>query len=274
MDPSMKSLKNHLSLIIALFTILFTIQTLVIVQRSLDAYENKLKNDYSIVLVASKKVDINTFLENHSKIQTITAIDPTEILTRLKQEFKQEHTALLKLSLPFFYRITLKRFPSILELEQLKNELLKEPYTVKIESFSASHNKLFLLLKLVKNILIILSATIFIVTTLLIMKEMRIWQFQHFERMSIMALFGAPIWLRSAVLFRFAIVDAIIAAFSVIVLFSIISSLGVLDLSLKEIGIHVELFNLYPDALILTLAALFLSIFLAVVIMVAHKEEI
>ena len=52
----------------------------------------------------------------------------------------------------------------------------------------------------------------FVVTILLIFKELRIWQFKHSERMNIMGLFGAPAWLRSAVLFRLAIVDALIAS--------------------------------------------------------------
>ena len=52
-----------------------------------------------------------------------------------------------------------------------------------------------------------------VVTIFLIAKEMRIWQFKHSERMNIMGLFGAPVWLRSAVLFRLAIVDLIVVNF-------------------------------------------------------------
>ncbi len=41
----MKSLKNHISLIIALFTVLFSVQIYVAVDRTIDAYETRLNND-------------------------------------------------------------------------------------------------------------------------------------------------------------------------------------------------------------------------------------
>ncbi len=70
----------------------------------------------------------------------------------------------------------------------------------------------------------VFAVVISIVTMLLIMKELKIWQFKHSERMNIMGLFGAPTWLRSAVLFRLSIVDAIISSILIFFIFSYLST--------------------------------------------------
>jgi cell division transport system permease protein len=51
----MKSFKNHLSLVIALLSILFSIQIFIVVERSLDAYKENLADNYSIIVVSQKK---------------------------------------------------------------------------------------------------------------------------------------------------------------------------------------------------------------------------
>jgi cell division transport system permease protein len=112
------------------------------------------------------------------------------------------------------------------------------------------------------------------VTLLLIVKEMRIWQFQHEERMSIMALFGAPIMLRSAVLFRLAIIDAIIAAAMILIVFSLIIKSGWTEPYFNDIGIHVTLFNYATDSFLHFGLALSLSMILALMLVVNHKEEV
>ena len=115
---------------------------------------------------------------------------------------------------------------------------------------------------------------IFAVTLLLILKEMRIWQFQHHERMSIMAMFGAPMWMRSAVLFRLAIVDAILASLLAIATFVYADFVKVGASQLKEIGVDVILFDPLIDSLMIIGVALSLSITLATLIVIGHKEEV
>ena len=52
-----------------------------------------------------------------------------------------------------------------------------------------------------------------IVSLFLIIKQMEIWKYAHKERMQVMEIFGAPLMLRSGVLFKVAILDAFIATF-------------------------------------------------------------
>jgi cell division transport system permease protein len=103
---------------------------------------------------------------------------------------------------------------------------------------------------------------------------MRLWQFQHAERMNIMALFGAPVWLRSAVLFRLAIVDAVIATLILCLAFFLIDYYGYLTMQLKTIGISVQLFNFVDDSIRSLIIALGISIALTLtIVMFQHEEE-
>ena len=88
-----------------------------------------------------------------------------------------------------------------------------------------------------------------------------------------MALFGAPVWLRSAVLFRLAIVDAIIATVILAFSFFLIDYYGFLIAQLKAIGISVQLFNFVNDALRSLAIALGISITLTFMIVIFPNEE-
>jgi cell division transport system permease protein len=126
---------------------------------------------------------------------------------------------------------------------------------------------------LFKDVVQIFSIAIAAVTSLLILKEMRLWQFQHAERMSIMALFGAPVWLRSAVLFRLAIVDAIIATIILCLAFFLIEQYGWMDLLLRTVGISIDLFDFLHDGVRSLLIALGVSIVLTMTIVIGNDEE-
>lgn len=143
-----------------------------------------------------------------------------------------------------------------------------------MEDFSHSHDTTYKLLLLFKGMVSVFSVCIFVVTTLLVFKELRIWQFKHSERMSIMGLFGAPVWLRSAVLFRLAIVDAIIASALSYVIFKSIESNHWIISQFENMGIEIVIFDSIEDFLKLSSIAIVLSIVLASLIVLWHKEEV
>ena len=152
--------------------------------------------------------------------------------------------------------------------------LLRNMNIIKVEDFSRSHDTTYKLLLLFKNVVSLFAVVVFVVTTLLIFKELRIWQFKHTERMSIMGLFGAPVWLRSAVLFRLAIVDAIIASLLAFSIFTYMSSSLWLKEQFAYIGIDVLVYDIINDSALLFAAAMLLSILLASFIVLGHKEEV
>ena len=269
----MKSLKNHISLIIALFTVLFSVQIYVGVDRTIAAYETHLKNDYSIIVVSNKMITPVEFKAMHSLIERSEAISTEQVLQRLQGEMSKKNLDLLRMTLPKFYRIYLNRFPTPQEITKLQKKLKTNPSIERIEGYAQTHDTVYKLMLLFKDVVQIFSIAIAAVTSLLILKEMRLWQFQHAERMSIMALFGAPVWLRSAVLFRLAIVDAIIATILLCLVFLMIDEYGWMNLLLHTVGIDVQLFDFVNDSLRSLAIALGVSIFLTLTIVIGHEDE-
>lgn len=270
----MKSIRNHLSLIIALTTILFTIQVFMIIDRSIVAYEENLKDDYSIIVVAKKQLKTEVFTAIDKRIERAEEVLPDNVIESLKGEMKPKNIELLKLSLPKFYRIHLDRFPTPDEISKINANLLKHPLITRVEDFAQNHDLVYKLLLLYKKVSIVFALVILAVTTLLILKELKIWQLQHSERMNIMALFGAPLWLRSAVLFRLAIVDAIIATLLINAAFFILLRYQWIEKQLTTIGITIEIYNPLSDGVILSVIALSLSMLLASLVILGHKEEV
>ncbi len=270
----MKSLRNHFSLILALFAVLLSIQVFNIIERTIAAYEKNLQDNYSIVIVSKTALDLKFLKRSDTIIADITEISPAKVLEKVKKDFKQKNLDQIRSSLPKFYTMKLTKYPSSFELSDLERSLRKISSITKIEDFSKSHDSVHKLLTLFKSVISFLGFIIVAVTALLILKEMRLWQFQHQERMNIMALFGAPIWLRSAVLFRLAIVDAILASILVLVTFFIIDKNGTIETELDLLNINITLFNYVNDFFFLLGVSLATSIILATFIVLGHKEEV
>jgi len=274
MEVFMKSLKNHFSLIAALFTILFTIQVYQILDRSISSYEENLRANYSIVVISNTAIEEASITSKFSLIRSIEEISPEKVIKRLEKEMDKTSLGLLRASLPKFYKLSLEHYPQPSEIEILSAQLLNMKQIKRVESFSQTHDQIYKLLLLYKGVTQIFAFAILIVTLLLIAKEMRIWQFQHQERMNIMALFGAPMMLRSAVLFRLAILDAIIAASLIIATFVLIINAGWVEPYFADINIHVTVFDFTTDSFMHFGIALGLSVLLALMLIANHKEEV
>ncbi len=270
----MKSFKNHFSLIIALVSILFTIQIFTVVNRSIDAYKDKLTKNYSLVIVSQNKLLPKELKAKVPTIADVIELSPDSVIKKLNTKISKNNIELLKATLPRFYKLKLAIYPSPDEIQNIREKLLKIKAITKVESFSAIHNTIYNLLLLFKTVITVLAFAIFIVTVLLIFKELRIWQFKHNERMSVMSLFGAPTWLRSAVLFRLAIVDALIASVLNFGIFIYISSSSWVSQQLDTIGIDIIVFDTINDFLSGVIISVTLSIFLASFIVLGHKEEV
>ena len=270
----MKSIKNHLSLVIALLSILLSLQIFTIVDRSISAYKEKLSTNYSVVIVSQKRLDNRTIFDISNIISGVSELTPDSVIKRLNRDLDTKNVELLKLALPRFYKLSLTHYPSPKEVENLKKYLLRNSSITKVEDFSHNHDVTYKLLLLFKGVVTAFSITIFIVTTLLIFKELRIWQFKHSERMSIMGLFGAPVWLRSAVLFRLAIVDALLSSVLAFSVFTYLSSSSWILQQFSNIGISIMIFDPVYDFMKLSAVALILSVLLASLIVIGHKEEV
>jgi len=270
----MKSIKNHLSLVIALLGVLFSIQVFVIADRSIESYKEKLAESYSVIIVSKRKLAQQTILNINDIVSNSVELSPESVIKRLNSGMDKKNIELLKLTLPKFYKLNLKYYPTPKEISKLTSDLLANKNIIKVEDYSYTHNTTYKLLLLFKGVVLVFAVTIFVVTTLLIFKELRIWQFKHTERMSIMGLFGAPLWLRSAVLFRLAIVDAFVASALSFGIFVCLSSSDFILKQFENIGIEVVIFDPVNDFFVLFGIALMLSVLLASLIVLGHKEEV
>lgn len=270
----MQSIKNHLSLVVALLSILFSMQVFIVVDRSISSYKDNLVKTYSIVIVSQKSIDTNSTLGFSPLISSVTELTPDSVIKRLNTNMDKKNIELLKLSLPKFYKLQLNSYPTPDEIKKLTKDILSHPTVTKVEDFSQNYDKIYKLLLLFKGVVAIFAVSIFVVTSLLIFKELRIWQFKHSERMNVMGLFGAPVWLRSAVLFRLALMDALISSLTAFALFTYFSSNEWILQQFTNIGINVVIFDIVDDSLLLFGVAIFLSVLLATLIVIGHKEEV
>lgn len=245
-----------------------------IVERSIDTYRENLANNYSLVVVSEKNLETKQLIAMNPLVANVEILSPDNIIKKLNAGINKTNMELLKVTLPKFYKVSLQHYPSPSELKKLTKSFLSNEYITKVETFEKTHDTTYRLLLLFKNVITVFAFTVAIVTILLISKELRIWQFKHNERMSIMGLFGAPTWLRSAVLFRLAIVDALIASFLAFIIFAYIESLPMIMQELQHIGIEIVFFDHLYDFLLMLAVSMSVSIMLAIFVVLGHKEEV
>jgi len=259
----MKSIKSHFSLTLALFSIIFIVQLFIVVLGLIEKYEEKLRNNYAMILISHAKIEKASLTKVSKDIIELKPITSDTILNELSGDLDKEQQTLLKATLPNFYELKLGHFPKPSEIEKIKNDLLKINGITKIESFSNRHDQIYKLLLLMKWIVNIFGVLVLTISVLVILKEMRLWQFEHRDRMQIMALFGSPIWLRSAVLFKFAILDAIFATVLVLGSFIYVQQHPLILELLRSIDLSIIMIHPLSDGVMLLGIALATSLTLA-----------
>ena len=258
----MKSLKNHLSVIFPLFVLLFSLQFALMSDKIVKSFTQRLTNDYSIVIVAPKKLDEAVLMSKVRGIKSIKEISSKKILDRLKGNISSKNISLLKVALPKFYSIKLKSFPDLKEIEEIKNKLLKTKMVKKVETFAKTHTKVYRVFVLLKSVSFLFSAFILIVSLLLMFKQMRIWLLEHKERMTIMSLFGAPFWMKSAMLYRLAIVDSFVSTVLVSIVYIILPNIEKAKEFTTSLNIKIPEFDIIQDGGLLLGISLVFSLFI------------
>lgn len=262
----MKSLKNHLSVIFPLFVLLFSLQFALMSDKIVKNFAKKLTNEYSIVVVAPKKIDEAVLMSRVRGIKSIEEISSKKILDRLKGNISSKNISLLKVALPKFYSLKLKSFPDLKEIEDIKKKLLKTKMVTKVETFAKTHTKVYRVFVLLKSISFLFSAFILVVSVLLMFKQMRIWLLEHKERMAIMSLFGAPFWMKSAILYRLAIVDSFISTFLVSLLYIVLPKFEQVKEFTNSLNIKIPEFDIIKDSGILLGISLAFSLFIVSIV--------
>ena len=114
-------------------------------------------------------------------------------------------------ALPYFYNLSLDAYLHTSALEEIKKDLKANRNIKRVETFGTSYSSAYKLFSFIKFTLKLFIVFMAVVSLFLIIKQMEIWKYAHRQRMQVMEIFGAPLMLRSGVLFKVAIADAFIA---------------------------------------------------------------
>lgn len=265
----MKSISSHFSIIISVFVLLFSFQFSHVINTVVDDYANKITNDYSIVIVSSAEIKEEELKKQVSEVESINEISSKKILDRLKNDMSSKNLALLQVALPKFYSLKLSTMPNTKKIESIKQKLLGISTITRIETFAKTHEKIFKMFLLLQSMAYIFTSFVAFIAVLLIFKQVRIWIYEHSRRMSIMTLFGASFFMKSAMLYRMTIVDSLISAFLVSGFYFVVPKLKVVQDFTSQLDIVLPEFNLlYEGGLLVGMSLLFAII---VVTLVSRK---
>ncbi len=207
----MKFIKSHLMFIFPLVAILLGLEFYLVFDRTTDTYEKGLKEGYSMLVVTKKPMELSSFKALNKHISSSENIERKNIVSEIVKGVSKNSSKEILSSLPYFYNVGLDEYLHTSNIEMIKKDLELDTNIKKVETFGSSYNssyKLFSFIKLTLKVFIIFMA---VVSLFLIIKQMEIWKYAHRERMQVMEIFGAPLMLRSGVLFKVAIADAFIA---------------------------------------------------------------
>jgi len=267
----MKYLRNHIFLIFALVSILFSMEIYFLFNKIVKTYEEKIVKNYTVIVVSKKKLD-NLKLENVSNIEQINITNSLKNLDSQLKSFNLDVNK-IKNTLPYFYKLHLKNFPTPNSLDKLEKTLLKNPDIKRVESFRQNQNQIYNLLLIIKLVAGIFMLIILFISMLLIIKQLEVWKFEHSQRMYIMELFGAPFWFRSAILIRLAVVDSIISIALIFGIIEYLLSSEMYQRLLYQLGINVDI-NIFYDLSLFFFISLAISIFASVSVVLMKKDEV
>jgi len=215
----MKFIKNHLMFILPLIAILLGLEFNLVFERATNSYEKTLAEGYTMLIVSKKPIRLTTFQALNRHVATVKQIDRSSIVSKVEKDVSQSSLDEILTILPYFYNLSLDSYMKTSELEEIKKDLISNKNIKRVETFGATYASSYRLFAFIKFILKIFIVFIIVVSLFLIIKQMEIWKYAHKERMQVMEIFGAPLMLRSGILFRTAFVDAVFATIFVSVIF-------------------------------------------------------
>ena len=266
-------LRQYLSLLIPLITLLVGIESVLLINRAVTSHEAIISKSYAMVLVSKSKMTIGDISDRIPEALALEKLDSNEVLNEINASFKDSIFDNIKNTLPYFYSIKFKSFPNQLRVKIINKYLSSLDNVIRVESFSKSHNQIYKILVLSKGCVIILSTLIFILSILLMIKQIEVWRFEHSERMEIMTYLGAPSKFRNGPLYKLAIIDSVIS--SIIVLLSVVAIYNNNRVSsiIKMLGIEIfGIKDLIGDFSILILSSCIVSLISVFMVILFQKE--
>ena len=205
--------------ILPLMAILLGIEFYLVFDRTTDSYEKGLKEGYSMLVVTKKPMELSALKALNMHISTSEKIKRENIVSEIAKGVSQSSSKEILAALPYFYNVGLDSYLHTSGLEKIKADLEADENIKKVETFGSSYSSAYRLFSFIKFTLKLFIVFMGVVSLFLIIKQMEIWKYAHKQRMQVMEIFGAPLMLRSGVLFKVAIADAFIATILTSVVF-------------------------------------------------------
>ncbi|CAA6814483.1 MAG: Unknown protein [uncultured Sulfurovum sp.] len=266
-------LKTHISLIFPLVAILLGLEFFIVFDRTTDTFEKSLKNGYSMMVVSKVEMSIDDFKSWDEHIEQVIELEKSKILERLKMDKDTASKKKFEASLPNFYSLKLDGYLTVDDLDKVKLNLEKSEDILSIESFQSAYQskyELFSFIKLAFQTFIVFMS---IIGFFLIIKQMEVWNFLHAQRMKIMEIFGASLFLRSKVLINMALIDAIISAFITSAIFYAIQNIWIRGSQMEILKENVDFIFSFSDVFILLVASIVVVMIAVYLVVINVKEE-
>jgi cell division transport system permease protein len=241
-------------------------------ERGIKKYETHLTGEYTIVAVSKLPLDIKTIQVILPTVKDVQEIKKDKYIQKLKGDISKADLVYLRAHLPKFYTLKLNSLPDKKQLKQISDKLSKIKGITKVETFKKTFNKFHQFLKMSKMASLFFTIFIFLISFMLIVKQMEIWTLEHHGRMYIMGLFGAPFWMKSASLYKSVIIDALIAAVLVAIAFLLLPNIANLDGIRSDLGIDLNNFSVLGDLFKLILISLLISVISVTTIILKQKR--
>jgi len=270
----MKFVKYHISIILPLFLLLFSVESFFALKGVIDNYEKKLSSEYSIVVVSKVPLDKKNIKKEIKYFDSLKLSDTDSLINSLKNSMGEKNLQKLKNALPLFYSIKLNHLPTEKELNNIKEKLLGYTGVEKVVTFKRSYSKFYNFLLFDKSVLMYFTVLVMIIVLLLIIKQAEVWIFEHKQRFEIMSILGAPFWMKSAMLYRVVIVDAIISSISVWAIFFYLFHSVKFISYVEKMGVRLPAFEWLKEGGILLGIGIIVSIIsVTFAILQLNKEE-
>lgn len=243
----MRSIKTHFGVVFSLIGLIFSIQFCILTNEIMRGYEILLSKNYKII-VSSKFELKNEDFKNLDGFKKIESINLNNFLQNLNGKVSQNTIKNLSEKLPKFYSMELLFFPNSDELNKIQEKIEKNSKIDKIEVFTKTHDSIYKILISLKFVIYTFAFIVIVLGTMLILKQIRIWIFEHKERIEIMTLFGASFIYKSSKLYKMAIFDSIISSLVVAILFYILPDFEITKEILNTLNlqfIYINLFELF-----------------------------
>ncbi len=269
----MKFIKDHIMFILPLVAILLGIEFFLVFDRMTASYEQRLREGYSMLVVSKEPMTLREFKSINSNIGQSIKIERSEIIKEISLGQNEEDTQQILNALPNFYTIKLAKYLDTSDLDRLQKDLMANNKIKSVETFGNSYSSNYKLFSFIKFILKVFIIFMSVVSLFLVIKQMEVWGYIHKERMQVMEIFGAPIMLRSGVLFKVAIVDAFIAT-SIIVSIFLYFRYQLAEISeVDALTNNSELLFQTNDAIVLLMSAIIIVIISVFIVVFSSREK-